>query len=101
AAINIVLFLIDRGLADPHGSIAAIASKRGGRPLLEGIRVHDAIERPHLSVTAASNAQDVGDEILHRACRANAVKRTNDEKSVTHPAISIVPIASRARPFRN
>jgi hypothetical protein len=101
AAVDIVLVLIDRGIADPYRSVAAITGKRGSRPLLERVGVHDAIERPHLSVTTRGNTQDVEDKILHRACRTDTVERSHDEKCIAHPAKSIVPIASRARPFRN
>jgi len=63
--------------------------------------MHHAIEWPDLIGAATGDAQNIGDEILHRARCTDAIQRAYDKEGIAHPAKSIVPVASRSRDLGN
>src|SRR4029077_11655948 len=67
AAVDIVLALTDRCVADPYRSVPSVSGERRRSSLLEDIRMHHAIEWPDLIGAATGDAQNIGDEIFHRA----------------------------------
>ena len=101
AAIGVVLHLIDRGIADAHRAVAAIALQVGRGALLDRGRRHHAVERPQLQVRLRGDRERERDEFLHRARGADAVERLHDEIGVAQPAIAIIPGAAGRRRLRN
>ena len=102
AAIGIVLRLADGGVAD-RAPARRRDSLRDWAPLCSStsIRRDDAVERPQLLVRFRGDRDRKRDEFLHRARRADAVERLDDEIGVPQPAIAIVPGAAGAGRFRN
>ena len=101
AAIAVVLHLVDRGIADAHRAVAAIALQVGRGALLDRCRRHHAVERSQLLVRLRRDREHERDEVLHRARRADAVERLHDEIGVAQPAIAIVPGAAGGRRLRD
>ena len=97
AAIGVVLDLIDRGIADAHRAVAAIAFEVGRGALLDAGRLHDAVDRTQLMVRLRCDRQRERNELLHGARRADAVERLDDEIGVAQPAIAVIPGAARRR----
>ena len=96
AAVDVVLYLRDGGVADPHRPLPAIAGERVDDALLEiAFRQHAvdrlqrrlALERDHVG--------DIFDEMLHGAAGADAVERLNREMRVADPADSGSPSCVR------
>ena len=100
AAVGVVLNLIDRGIADPHRAVAAIALEVGRGPLFDHVRGHDAVEWPQLQVRLRRDGDRERDELFHCARCADAVERLDDEIGVAQPAIAVVPGAPGGRRLR-
>ena len=97
AAIGVVLDLIDRGIADAHRAVAAIAFEIGRGAFVDAGRRHDAVDRTQLMVRLRCDRQRERNELLHGARGADAVERLDDEISVAQPAIAVIPGAARRR----
>ena len=101
AAVGVVLHLLGRGIADAHGTIAAVALELGRGSFVHRIDRDHAVDRPHHLMRIGRDAQREGDEILHRLRRADPVERLHHEISVAQPAIAVVPGAPGSRRLRN
>ena len=77
-----MLDLIDRGIADPHRAVAAIALQIGRGAFVNLGGRHHAIERAQLLVRVGRDRQRKRNEFFHRARGADAVERLHDEIGV-------------------
>ena len=101
AAIGVVLDLIDRGIADAHRAVAAIAFEVGRGAFLDAGRRHDAVDRAQLVIELRCDRERERNELFHGARGADAVERLDDEISVAQPAIAVIPGAARRRRLRD
>ena len=101
-AIYIVLGLHIGEIADAHRLVPPIAAQAFDRGLRQR-RLHlHAEHRLEAAVGAGGDdIENVAEELLHGARRAEAVERADGEIGVAQPAEAVVPIALRARRFRH
>jgi hypothetical protein len=92
---------MDRGIADPHRPIAAIALEVRRNPFLDAVGRDHAVDRAQLVVRLRRDRQCERDEFFHRARRADAVERLHDEIGVAQPAIAVIPGTAGAGRFGN
>src|SRR5262245_66517794 len=86
-----------RFVADADRPIAAIAFQVGRDDLVEAFSRHDAVDRPQRILSR--DAEDEGDETLHRFRRAETIERFDDEIGVSEPTVAVIPRAPGAWRF--
>ena len=89
-------------IANPHRPHATIARQRRHDPLMEDRFAAKAIDR--LKVILRRGGHDVhqpGEIVLHLAHRRETIERPHDEIGVSHPAVSIIPVALRVGSLGN
>ena len=100
-AVDVVLDLLIREIADAHGPHCAVTGEASrGRFAQFGFSVQriDRLQRAALGV--GNDALDVAQVALEGAGRPEPVQRIDDEVRVAQPAIAVVPVALRAVRFR-
>ena len=101
-AVDVVLEVLVRLVADAHRAHAPVSRQVGHDRLGQGLLQADAVER--LDVTRLRAAQHVVEPaqiVLHGSDLGQAVQRANDEERIAQPAEAIVPVAPAVRRFRN
>ena len=90
AAVDIVLFLACRLVADPNRTHAEKAFEIRRDPFIKRRKRHNAVQRLDL-IVAAGDGGDIVDVGFHDLRRAEPVQRVDDEIGVTQPTVSIIP----------
>ena len=101
-AVDVVLEVLVRLVADAHRTHAPVSRQVRNDRLGQGLLQADAVER--LDVTRLRAAQHVVEPakvVLHGSDLGQAVQRADDEERVPQPAKPIVPVAPAVRRFRN
>jgi hypothetical protein len=101
AAVHVVLLLQPGQVAAPHRAHAAIAGEVRHVLFGELALEADAVHRLQFGFVGGDEVEDVADVFLHRARRAEAVERADHEGGVAQPAVAVIPVALRARRFRD
>jgi hypothetical protein len=97
-AVNVVLALQVRMVADAHGPHATVAAQRRHRPFRHLGVARQGVERRDVALAAAGNdAVDEAQVAFHGMRRAEAVERLDDEVAVAQPAVAVIPVAAAAR----
>ena len=100
AAINVVLRLKVRQVADAHRAIPLIALQIVGDPFIQRPERRNAVHRLKIG-PIGRDRRDVAYVVFHGLGGAQTIQRVDDEISVTKPAVAIIPVARRRWSFRD
>ena len=96
AAVDVVLGLQGRLVADPNRPVSEKALQVWRDRFLHRRKRHDAMDRLNFA-GVGGDGRDVVDIGFHRLGFAQPVERVDDEIGVPQPAITIVPVSDRRR----
>src|SRR5262245_59582859 len=98
-AVDVMLGLLRRSVAPADRARAAIAFRRPVRLLRRGVIAVEVIERSG-ALADLDRVQRPTEERRRFLRTADAVERVNGERRVTHPGVTVVPVAPAADHFR-
>jgi hypothetical protein len=95
-AVDVVLVVLVRLVADAHRAHAAIARQGLGDALADGGLQPHAVDRLHLARRRlVDEVAQVAEVVLQHVRRAQPVQRADHVVGVADPAVAVVPVAPR------
>ncbi|MNT26404.1 hypothetical protein D3C72_1619750 [compost metagenome] len=101
-AIDVVLEMFLRLVADAHGTIAPVAGQVVEHGFGQLLFQADAVQG--LDVAAFRAGDDIRQPaqiLFHRAHFGQTIECAHDKEGVTQPAVAVIPVAAAARRFRD